>query len=130
MTETYDKTEAQRINNLDCSELGEGGPFLEFDYPENLTYDEFPVTDLGYDGRGIYMEYDTTSADHQYDWDYIRFQTEMRDDGTIVITRYSAGVMSAKEVYETNPEAPHARSLEPIYDALYEAGVRFADMDD
>lgn len=127
-TETYDKSKAKRINDLPDSELGEGGPFLDFDYPEHLTYDEYPVTKMGYTGRNILMGYE--GSDMPGGWDYIQWDVNCLSDGTLVIPEDSppVGVLTPKEVYETNPEAPHSRTLEPIYDAMYEAGVKFESL--
>lgn len=118
----YNTREARRINNLPDSELGEGGPFLEFDYPDGLDYDGNPITDMGYDGRMIYIEYDT--PDGPFEFDSLRFQTEM-NNGTIIVTGYSPGLMSAEDVYEDYPDAPHAETLRPLYDALRAVGVQF-----
>jgi hypothetical protein len=120
---TYDKQEAKKINALDDSELGEGGPFLSFEFPENLTYDGAPITEMGYDGRNIYIEYEP-EGEHEA-WDYFFLYCDMEDDGTIVVNEYAAGLMTAREVYEESPDAPHAESLRPIYDALKDVGVKF-----
>lgn len=124
---TYDKAEAERIHELPDSELGEGGPFLDFDVPGDLQYGDNDVVEAGYDGRAIYVEYE---GEHLFSgWSYFRFSTELRDDGTITVTDYPAGVMSAEAVFETDPDAPHAGNLRPLYEALQDVGVVFGDLE-
>ena len=123
-THPYNHDEAKHINSLPDCELGEGGPFVKFEEPERVTYGENVVAEAGYDGRGIYIGF--TEDSERFN---LRFGTVLAEDGTIIITRYGAGMLTAEEVYQTRSDAPHAKELEPLYDYLYECGVRFEDMD-
>lgn len=110
------------IDNKPPEELGEGGPAIIFDVPEDLTYDDGDVEAALWNGEQILLYY------HPPDWDIdqLVFSTEVRDC-QIVVTDYPPGVLTAEEVYETRSDAPHAESLKPVYDWLQNEGIRFAD---
>lgn len=123
-THPYDHGEAKRVNSLPDCELGEGGPFVEFDSSKRVTYGENTVAESGYDGRRVYVGFTEDSSRAS-----LTFATEIADDGTIIVTGYGPGMLTCEEVYVTRTDAPHAKELEPLYDHLFECGVRFEDMD-
>jgi hypothetical protein len=106
------------------NELGEGGPAIVFDVPDDLNYNGQDIEYVLWTGSGILIWYDPDD----WDRDYLFLHAEGRD-GTIVVTRYEAGLLSAHEAFEKRASAPHAESLRPIYQWLLDEGVEFEDYD-
>ena len=114
----------RRIGNTPESELGEGGPAIIFDVPDDLQYDENEIIEILWTGKEILLWYEASDSSEEY----ISFSTEERDE-TIVVTDYGPGILSATEVFRTRTHVPHAESLTPIYEWLMSEGIEFADLD-
>ena len=114
----------RRIGNTPESELGEGGPAIVFDVPDDLQYDENEIIEILWTGKEILLWYEASGSSEEY----LSLTTEERG-GTIVITDYGPGILSATEVFRTRTHVPHAESLAPIYEWLVSVGIEFADLD-
>lgn len=102
--------------------LGEGGPAVVFDVPDTLDYDGMNIEYVVWNGSGILIWYDNP----EWGRDSLFLHAEGRN-GTIVVTRYEAGLLEAHEVFGDRSDAPHAESLRPIYRWLLDEGVTFED---
>ena len=114
----------RRIGNTPESKLGEGGPAIIFDVPDDLRYDENGIIEILWTGKEILLWYEASDSSEEY----LSLTTEERDE-TIVVTDYGPGILSATEVFRTRTHVPHAESLAPIYEWLMSEGIEFADLD-
>lgn len=111
------------ISNLPPSELGEGGPGVVFDIPDDLTYNGLEINKVEWFGKYIYVWY--TDSDGYIENIDLRAEEQ---DGKLVVNGYSPGLLTARESWVIMPDAPHAHSLRPIYKELMNLGVVFKDM--
>lgn len=122
-----ENTEAniRKIERTDPSELGEGGPAIVFEVPDDLDYAGQEIEDVLWNGTGILIWYQPDN----WDRDYLHLHAEGRD-GTIVVTGYGPSLLQAHEAFGKYSDAPHAESLRPIYEWLMDEGVEFEDYND
>lgn len=115
----------RRIANTPESELGEGGPAIIFDVPAELEYADTDIDEVMWTGDEIMIWYQPEESGYR---EYLSLYSEERD-GTIVVDGYGPGIISAEGVFKTRTEAPHSKTLKPIYEWLMSEGVEFADLE-
>jgi vacuolar-type H+-ATPase subunit I/STV1 len=107
----------RRIANAEPEKLGEGGMAIEFRVPVELD-----VEDVIWNGRQIIIRAYTRSE--KVPLASLTLSTVV-ENGTIIVTEYGPGMLSAKEVREEKSYTPNAEKLKPIYQWLQSVGVEF-----
>lgn len=127
MNERLDYTEAnvQKVAESNSKPLGgDSVSVISIETPADLRYGGDKLDELIWNGRGLLLWYEPDEM-----WDaYLYFDAEERD-GTIVVTDYGPGILSAEQVFSDGEDTEHAVSLRPVYEWLLDEGIEFEDYD-
>jgi hypothetical protein len=127
MNKRLDYTEAnvQKVAESNSKPLGgDAISVISIEIPADLRYGGDKLDELIWNGRGLLLWYE---PDEVWD-DYLYFDAEA-EDGTIVVTDYGAGILSAEEVFSEGEDTEHAVSLRPVYEWMLDEGIEFEDYD-